>query len=204
MARIREEAALVREGSLDAREHVVQARAELRDLVARRGNRKPAIVAAEGDRRRLPPHPLDRPQRRGGERIARERREQEGARAPEQQLGDEVVEGLLAGLERSRDDGDGRLAPRGDGGGQEPPAPLAEAGQRRPRERDRTAPRAGELGAREQQRMPRHDRRAKHAAAGSEQLGDPFPARELVRIRRARSQGEGGDVVGAGTEVPVE
>ena len=105
VARVGDEAALVLEGRVEAREHLVQRRREPRDLVPRRRHRQPARLARR-DRLRPAPQDLDRPQRAGRERVAAEGGGEQGEREEEEELVAQVVERLGTWPERACDDGD--------------------------------------------------------------------------------------------------
>jgi hypothetical protein len=106
MAGVGDEAALVLDGGLKAREHVVQSGGESRDLVSR-GRKRKARWFSRRDRLCAATHGLHGSKRGGGERVAAERCRNECEREEDDELVPEVVEGLSPRLERARYDRDG-------------------------------------------------------------------------------------------------
>ncbi len=126
VARVGDEAALVLDGGLDPRQHLVQRPAEPGDLVLAGRHGQPAPGRLGGDPGGLAAHLVDRPERGAGEPPAGERGEQERDRARDEELGQETRDGLVLRLERRRDRDDAAVDAPGPGG--DPPVARA-AGQ---------------------------------------------------------------------------
>ena len=152
MARLGEEAALTLGALLQPCEHLVQRPRQARDLVVAFGLREPTPADRPGDLGRPAPHRLDRPQSRPGERVPRERGEQQGDGTPEKQLAPQVGQRLVAVLER----GAGHHDPPGAGAGQDPYGSLVEADDRAALSEEGLAARSLHLGSCQQRRLGRH------------------------------------------------
>ena len=85
VARVAHQPALACEAGLEPVEHLVQRAAEGTDLVARLGYRQSLGRVALADRRRPAAHPLHGPQRRPGDLVAGEGRDQQRERQRDQQ-----------------------------------------------------------------------------------------------------------------------
>src|SRR5437764_9093945 len=104
MARVRDEYPLALERALEPSEHLVEPAAEPRDLVVCRRNRQPATWAGGGDRHGALAHPLDGPQRSGGEEIPGQRCKRQRDRTADEKQAAKIAERLDARRERGRDD----------------------------------------------------------------------------------------------------
>ena len=105
VAGVGDERALARERDLQAAEHRVERVAQARDLVARRRHGQPALGLA-GQLGGAPAHPLDGPQRGGGDGVAGQRGDQQRERAADRQQRVQALERAPALLERLADDDD--------------------------------------------------------------------------------------------------
>ena len=133
MARVGNEPPLVLECGLQPLQHVVQRLGEpLRPRPWPRRDRQTAPGRRGGDLGGLPAHLLDRAQRRAREHVAGERREQERERRGHEQLPPEVLERLVARVERAADD-KRTLRAVGVLGNREQAPPSAAPGERRAR-----------------------------------------------------------------------
>ena len=92
---------------LQSRQHLIERLPQPAQLVVGRRQRQPLAGLGGRDRLRLAPHRLHRPQRRAGEEVAADRREDQRERADHEQLGEQAVERVVAILERG-----GRPRPR--------------------------------------------------------------------------------------------
>ena len=100
MAGVRHERPLALERRLDAVEHRVERRAQPPDLVVGGRHGQPRSRLGRLDLRRAGAHALDRPERRGGGAVARERGEQQRDRPADQQQRAEAGNRLVAVVER--------------------------------------------------------------------------------------------------------
>ena len=94
----------------EAIEHLVERLPEAADLVVRRRQREPLGPAAERDVLRAPAHRLDRAQPGGGQRVAQQRREQDGHGTADRERRHEIGERVVAVLQRLADHRDRRAA----------------------------------------------------------------------------------------------
>ena len=103
MARVGHEAPLAGQALLEPAEHVVERLAEPVDLITRAREREAPAGRVPRDLGGLTAHRLDRPQ--GGRRkeIAGAGRKEQGEWADDEQLGEQLVERLVAVLERRAD-----------------------------------------------------------------------------------------------------
>ena len=168
MARVGDEAPLAREPGLEPREHLVQRAGEAGDLVVGGRDGQTSAGRRRGDLLRLSAHRLDGPQRRGRERVAQKRSEQEGDRAADQQLVPQPFERLVAVAERGADDHD-LLAGRRP---EQPESLLVEAGDPASLDHDRGLAGPGELVGREERGALERRRGVDHLAVGPDHLRD--------------------------------
>jgi hypothetical protein len=105
MARVGDEAALVFDGRLKARQHVVQCDSQSGDLVTRVGQGEAGCLSGS-DCLCTAPQSLDGAKSAGGERVAAERCREQREREKGDELVPEVVERLGARFERAGDDRD--------------------------------------------------------------------------------------------------
>jgi hypothetical protein len=110
VAGVGDERALAGERRVQPGQHPVERDAEPGDLVLGGRHRQPPLGLAGGQLRRAPAHPLDRAQRRGGDRVAGERGDQQRQRAADGEQGVQPLERRLALLERLADDDHGPVA----------------------------------------------------------------------------------------------
>ena len=124
MAGVGDEAPFVLERGLEPGEHLVQRLREARDLVAGGGlgEPRPGVEAEITSAARA--HRLDRSKGCGREPVARNSGEQQRERPGQQELAEQMVERLVAGDERARDNERRRTAANGRRLGEQPPALL--------------------------------------------------------------------------------
>jgi hypothetical protein len=96
VARVRHEASLALEGAAQPVEHVVERLAEAADLVTGGGERQPVAAGRERHPGRAGAHRLDGPQRGAGQRVAEQRGDEHGDRAPDGERGDQAAEDVVA------------------------------------------------------------------------------------------------------------
>jgi hypothetical protein len=208
VARVGDEVALAAEGGLQAAEHLVQGLAQPLDLVPRLRHREPLARGLRGDRRRPPPHPLDRAQRGAGEQVARRGGQDERDRTGDQQLVPEARERLPVVLARGADDEHEAPAVATDRR-REQPRGLVQAGRPGAVAERRPASRGCQLVGRQQRRGPERRRRLKHPAPPVEELRVALAALDQVAglghvDRRARIAHERGEILRVQPQVAVE
>ena len=113
MARVGDEAALSLERRLQPGEHRVERLSQPAQLVARRRQCQPPPRLGCGHHLGLAPHRLHRPQGCSREEVAADRREEQGERADDEELGEQAVERVLRVLERDADREHSRPVDRG-------------------------------------------------------------------------------------------
>ena len=106
MAGLRDEATLALEPRLEPCEHLVERAREAGDLVVALGLGKAVAVDAGRDLLGALPHRLHRTKRGPCEREAGERREEQGDRTADRELGEQRGDGLVAVVERHAGDDD--------------------------------------------------------------------------------------------------
>ena len=114
MARVGDEATLALERVSEPPEHVVERHAQATDLVAGRREGEPPVGLSRRNLLCLDPHRVDRPESCRRERVAEERREEQGDRRDEEEYEHEAVHRLVAIVERRADDEDAWAGPRRD------------------------------------------------------------------------------------------
>jgi hypothetical protein len=175
--------------------------------------RQPPARLGRRHRLGLAPHRLDRPQRRRGEEIGHQRRQQQRDRPADEELGAQALERVRPLLQRRADHDHQQPAVLGVDGRGEQPDGLVGAGEGWPVDDDRRPGRAGELGAAEQRTTVERGRAVDDHAAGVDHLSEALlllgePGRLPLPQAADGLLDQGGDVVGAAAEAlldrPVE
>jgi hypothetical protein len=207
VAGVGDERPLVGQRLPQALEHLVQGGAEAGDLVASRRHRQALVGLGGRDLRRPRAHRLDRPQRRRRHPVGRQRRQQQGDRAADQEQLREVGQRLTARFGRGADDDDPLLPPRLDRD-REQARLLLQARQRAAIEEDRLAQRPLQLGPRQQHVLADRQRGVRDPAAGIEHLGEALGAADEVLVAVAQARvglpDQGGDVARARAQARVD
>jgi hypothetical protein len=190
VAGVGHERALVGEGALQADEHGVQRLAEARELVACRRDGQPAAGLGAGDRRRLAPHVLDRPQGRPRHAEGGQRGEQKRRRTADEHLGDQALERLVPIVDGRADDDHPGLAVRVDRRGEEPHGIALEDVEPSAVDDRRAATRLRQLAGREEHAPGRGGDLVDDPSARVDDLRDA-----LVRVGEAPGSGGHGRAV---------